>query len=168
MKSFCVTGKHLGDNLWARWLPDAWTWSWPWLRWLRFWVWGRPSWFQTSVRSCVIVNVNDFDDFTGRASEKGERKKGRQEKRGDSMQFWSDCHLNLWTCRLSSIQCCFCYQHMTYDNESVLFSSQRSFSSHWSSWLQTEKRPSVKEKKKTQAETIPDSEKPFACARKFS
>ena len=41
-------------------------------------------------------------------------------------------------------------------------------STDYLSWLQTEKRPSVKEKKKAQAETVPDSEKPFACARKFS
>ena len=54
--------------------------------------------------------------------------------------------------------------HRTYDTWQLI----GAIGTDYLSWLQTEKRPSVKEKKKAQAETVPDSEKPFACARKFS
>ena len=35
-------GQHMGDNIWARWLPDAGARSRTRVWWLRFWVWGPP------------------------------------------------------------------------------------------------------------------------------
>ena len=105
----------------------------------------------SSFHFCNHIKLKDFGCVAGGASEEREREKVWQEKRGEHNH------------QIGAL-----YVKLGDHKPSLLSLLNQFFLKSKSSPFQTEKRLNVKEKKRTHADIIPDSEKPFACARKFS